>query len=99
MTLKTANSQWTADHLTIQKCETKQNESPTITFVWTFNLSTGVLIFHHRIVKFPNGYYRMEKDTEWRRKTENKCFIGKTLTKRRNPRKGNGSTQWKRKRD
>ena len=60
MTLKTTNSQWTADHLTIQKCGTKQIESPTVTFVWTFNWSTGVLIFHHRIVKFPDGYYRME---------------------------------------
>ena len=29
--------------------------------MWTFSWSTGVLIFHHRIVKFPNGYYRMEK--------------------------------------
>ena len=29
--------------------------------MWTFNWSTGVLIFHHRIVKFPDGYYRMEK--------------------------------------
>ena len=61
MTLKTTNSQWTADHLTIQKCGTKKIESPTVTFVWTFSWSTGVLIFHHRIVKFPDGYYRMEK--------------------------------------
>ena len=61
MTLKTTNSQWTADHLTIQKCGTKQIESPTLTFVWTFDWSTGVLILHHKIVKFPDGYYRMEK--------------------------------------
>ena len=61
MTLKTTNSQWTADHLTIQKCGTKQIGSPTVTFVQTFDWSTGVLIFHHRIVKFPDGYYRMEK--------------------------------------
>ena len=33
----------------------------TVTFVWTFSWSTGVLIFHHRIVKFSNEYYRMEK--------------------------------------
>ena len=39
------------------------------------------------------------ENTEWRRKTENKCLIGKTLTKRRGKRKGNGSTQWKRKKD
>ena len=37
------------------------------------------------------------EDTECRRKTGNKCLIGKTLTKRRNPRKRNGSTQWKKK--
>ena len=61
MTLKTINSQWTADHLTIQKCGTKKIESPTVTFVWTFSWSTGVLIFHHRIMKSPDGYYRMEK--------------------------------------
>ena len=47
--------------MTIQGCETKQIESPTLTFVWTFDWSTGVLIFHNRIVKFPDGYYRMEK--------------------------------------
>ena len=47
--------------MTIQECGTKQIESPTITFVWTFSWSTGVLIFHHRIVKFPDGYYKMEK--------------------------------------
>ena len=29
--------------------------------MWTFSWSTGVLVFHHRIVKFPNDYYRMEK--------------------------------------
>ena len=55
------NSQWTADHLTTQECESKQIESPTVTFVWTVSWSTGVLVFHHRIVKFPNDYYRMEK--------------------------------------
>ena len=27
----------------------------------TFSWSTGVLVFHHRIVKFPNNCYRMEK--------------------------------------
>ena len=47
--------------MTIQECGTKEIESPTVTFVWTFSWSTGVLIFHHRIVKFPDGYYRMEK--------------------------------------
>ena len=61
MTLKTTKSQWTADHLTIQKCGSKQVEPPTVTFVWTFNWSTGVLIFHHRVVKFPDEYYKMEK--------------------------------------
>ena len=45
--------------MTLQKCGSKQIESPT--FVQTFSWSTGVLIFHHRIVKFPNEYYRMEK--------------------------------------
>ena len=59
MMLKTTNSQWTADHLTIQKCGSKQIESPTVTFVWTFSWSTGVLIFHHRFVKFPDKYYKM----------------------------------------
>ena len=61
MTLKTTNSQWTANHLTTQECENKQIESPTVTFVWTFSWNTGVLIFHHRIVKFSNNYYKMEK--------------------------------------
>ena len=61
MTLKTIDSQWTADHLTIQKCGTKQIESPTLTFVWTFDWNTGVMILHHKVVKFPDGYYRMEK--------------------------------------
>ena len=42
-------------------CGTKQIESPTVTFVQTFNWSTGVLIFHHRIVKFPDENYKMEK--------------------------------------
>ena len=55
------NSQWTADHLTTQECESKQIEFLTVTFVGTFDWSTGVLVFHHRIVKFPNDYYRMEK--------------------------------------
>ena len=27
----------------------------------TFSWSTGVVVFHHRIVKFPNNYYRIEK--------------------------------------
>ena len=35
------------------------------------------------------------ENIKWRKKTENKCLIGKTLTKRRNQRKGNGSIQWK----
>ena len=61
MTLKPTNSQWTTDHLTIQKCGSKQIEFLTVTFVRTFSWSTGVLIFHHRIVKFPNEYCRMEK--------------------------------------
>ena len=47
--------------MTIQKCGTQQIETPTVTFVWTFNWSTGVLIFHHRIVKFPDGCCKMEK--------------------------------------
>ena len=33
----------------------------TVTFVWTFSWSTGILIFHHRVVKFPDKYYKMEK--------------------------------------
>ena len=33
MTLKTINGQSTADHLTIQKCGSKQIEPPTLTFV------------------------------------------------------------------
>ena len=61
MTLKTINSQWTADHLTIQKCGSKQIEFLTVTFVRTFSWSTGILIFHHRVVKFPDKYYKMEK--------------------------------------
>ena len=61
MTQKMTNSQWTADHLTTQECESKQIEFPTVTFVQTFSWSTGVLVFHHSIVKFPNDYYRMEK--------------------------------------
>ena len=65
----------------------------------TFSWNTGVLVFHHRIVKFPNDYYRMEKILSEEEKTENKCLVGKTLTKRRNQREGNGSTQWKRKKD
>ena len=51
----------TADHLTIQKCGTKQIEFPTLTFVWTFNRNRGVLKFHLRITKFPDECYRMEK--------------------------------------
>ena len=47
--------------MTIQKCGSEQIESPTVTFVQTSSWSTGVLIFHHRVVKFPNEYYRMEK--------------------------------------
>ena len=39
------------------------------------------------------------KNIEWRGKIENKCLTGKTLTKGRGKRKGNGSTQWKRKED
>ena len=53
----------------------------------TFSWSTGVLVFHHRIVKFPNNYYKNRENTEWRRKTENKCLVGKTSTKRRNKEK------------
>ena len=45
----------------IQKCGTTQIESPTLTFVWTFNRNTGVLKFHLRITKFPDEYYKMEK--------------------------------------
>ena len=51
----------TADHLTIQKCETKQIEFPTPTFVWTFSQNTGVLKFHLRIIKFLDDCYKMEK--------------------------------------
>ena len=29
--------------------------------MWTFNRNTGVLKFHHRIIKFPDDCYRMEK--------------------------------------
>ena len=47
--------------MTIQKCGTKQIEFLTVTFVWTFSWSTGILIFHHRVVKFPDKYYKMEK--------------------------------------
>ena len=47
--------------MTIQKCGTKQIESLTLTFVWTFNQNTGVLKFHVRIIKFPDDCYRMEK--------------------------------------
>ena len=47
--------------MTIQECGTKQIEFPTLTFVWTFNWSTGVLIFHHRIVRFPDENYKMER--------------------------------------
>ena len=77
MTLKANNSQWTADHLTIQKCGTTQIESPTVTFVWTFNWSTGILIFHHRVVKFPDENYKMEKTLSEEVK-QNKCLIRKT---------------------
>ena len=28
---------------------------------WTFDQNTGVLILNHKVVKFPDGYYRMEK--------------------------------------
>ena len=47
--------------MTIQKCGTTQIESPTLTFVWTFNRNTGVLKFHLRITKFPDDCYKMEK--------------------------------------
>ena len=30
--------------------------------MWTFNWSTGVLVFHYKVVKFPNDwYYKMER--------------------------------------
>ena len=45
----------------IQKCETKQIEFPTLTFVWTFNQNTGVSKSHLRITKFPDDCYKMEK--------------------------------------
>ena len=61
MTQKTTNSQWTADHLITQEYKSKQIEFLNVTFVQTFSWSTGVVVFHHRIVKFPNNYYRMEK--------------------------------------
>ena len=54
-------SQWTADHLTALDYKSKQIEFLTVTFVQTFSWSTGVLVFHHVIVKFPNNYYMMEK--------------------------------------
>ena len=61
MTLKPLIARKTADHLTIQKCGTKQIEFPTLTFVWTFNQNTGVSKFHLRITKFPDDCHRMEK--------------------------------------
>ena len=61
MTQRMTTSQWTANHLTTLDYKNKQIEFLTVTFVWTFSWSTGVLIFHHRIVKFPDEYYRMEK--------------------------------------
>ena len=51
----------TADHLTIQKCGTKQIEFPTLTFVRTFIQNTGVLKLHLSIIKFLDECYRMEK--------------------------------------
>ena len=50
-----------ADHLAIRGCETTQIESPTLTFVWTFNRNTGVSKFHPGITKFPDSCYRMER--------------------------------------
>ena len=47
--------------MTIQKCGTKQIEFSTVAFVQTFNWSTGILIFHHKVVKFPDENYKMEK--------------------------------------
>ena len=61
MTQKMPTSQWTADHLTTLDYKSKQIEFLTVTFVWIFSWSTGVLVFHHRIMKFPNDYYKMEK--------------------------------------
>ena len=29
--------------------------------MWTFSWSTGVLVFHHKVVEFPNNYYKMER--------------------------------------
>ena len=54
MTQKMTNSQWTADHLTTLDYKSKQIEFLTVTFVRTFSWSTGVLVFHHRIVKLWN---------------------------------------------
>ena len=45
----------------IQKCETKQTEFLTLTFVWTFNRNTGVSKFHLKITEFPDDCYKMEK--------------------------------------
>ena len=61
MTQKMTISQRPADHLITLDYKSKQIEFLTVTFVQTFSWSTGVLVFHHRIVKFPNDYYLMEK--------------------------------------
>ena len=29
--------------------------------MWTFSWSTGVLVFHYKVVKFPNDYYKMDR--------------------------------------
>ena len=55
------NSQWTADHLTTDEYKSKQIKFLTVTFVWTFSWSTGVLVFHYRVVEFPNDWYKMER--------------------------------------
>ena len=67
----------------IQKCETTQIGSPTLTFVWTFNRNTGVLKFHLRITKFPDDCYKMEKTLS----EEEKQRINALLEKHR-PREG-----------
>ena len=67
----------------IQKCETTQIGSPTLTFVWTLNRDTGVSKFHLRITKFPDDCYKMEKILS----EEEKQRINALLEKHR-PREG-----------
>ena len=51
--------------------------------MWTFSWSTGVLVFHYKSCEISKQLLQDGENTKWRGKTENKCIIGKTLTKRR----------------